>query len=181
MNKWTLTRPVRGLAYASGFMGSELRKLSVRLRYPGVKFIGHVHLERGTRIAAIRTGQVTISGCHVSQNTQILAGDGGMIRLEADFVGPNSMIVAQSRVVIGEGSKIAEMVVIRDANHDHAAPLRAMQFNSAPVMIGKDVWLGARATVLAGVELGDHVTVGAGSVVTKSFGPRTVIVGVPAK
>jgi len=50
-----------------------------------------------------------------------------------------------------------------------------------PIRIGKDCWLGANAIILPGVELGDRVIVGAGTVVTKSFPSNCIIMGVPAR
>ena len=51
----------------------------------------------------------------------------------------------------------------------------------ASVKIGKNCWIGNSVTILPGVELGDNVTVGANSVVTKSFPSNCVIGGCPAK
>lgn len=51
----------------------------------------------------------------------------------------------------------------------------------APITIGDNAWFGGRVTVLPGVTLGNNVVVGAGSVVTKSFGDDVVIAGNPAR
>ena len=47
--------------------------------------------------------------------------------------------------------------------------------------IGNHVSLGTNATILGGIEIGDHAVIGAGSVVTKSVPPGEVWVGNPAK
>lgn len=49
------------------------------------------------------------------------------------------------------------------------------------ITIGDDCFIGMRAILLYGVTLGDHCIVGAGSVVTRSFPPHTVIAGNPAR
>lgn len=50
-----------------------------------------------------------------------------------------------------------------------------------PIQIGNDVWIGARALVLDGVNIGDGAIVGAGAVVTRDVPPYAIVGGVPAK
>jgi len=47
--------------------------------------------------------------------------------------------------------------------------------------IGKNCFIGARSIILPGVSIGDHVIVGAGSVVTKDVKSNCIIAGNPAK
>lgn len=49
------------------------------------------------------------------------------------------------------------------------------------IEIGNDVWIGARATILEGVNIGDGVVVAAGAVVTKDIPPYAIVGGVPAR
>ncbi|USS93454.1 sugar O-acetyltransferase [Fructilactobacillus ixorae] len=51
----------------------------------------------------------------------------------------------------------------------------------APITIGDNAWLGGGVTILPGVTLGQNVVVGAGAVVTKSFGDDVVLAGNPAR
>lgn len=65
-------------------------------------------------------------------------------------------------------------------------PLDPVERNSGlefgkPISIGNNCWMGADVTVIGGVTIGENVVVGAGSVVTKSFGDNVVIAGNPAK
>jgi len=50
-----------------------------------------------------------------------------------------------------------------------------------PVVIEDDVWMGARVIILKGVTIGRGSVIAAGSVVTKSFPPYSIIGGVPAR
>jgi acetyltransferase-like isoleucine patch superfamily enzyme len=51
----------------------------------------------------------------------------------------------------------------------------------ADIVVGEDVFLGARVTVLPGVTIGRGAAVGAGSVVTKDVAAETVVAGNPAR
>jgi len=51
---------------------------------------------------------------------------------------------------------------------------------TAPVVIGEDVWLGMNVSVLKGVEIGSQTVVGAGSLVTRSLPARVIAAGNPA-
>ena len=50
-----------------------------------------------------------------------------------------------------------------------------------PIQIGNNVWIGAGATILAGVTIGDNTVIGAGSLVKKDIPANVVAVGVPCK
>lgn len=52
---------------------------------------------------------------------------------------------------------------------------------SLPVSVGNDVWIGERALVMGGVEIGDGAVVGAGAIVTKNIPAYAVVAGVPAR
>lgn len=50
-----------------------------------------------------------------------------------------------------------------------------------PIKIGNDVWIGANAVILDGVNIGDGAIIGAGAVVNKDVPSYAIIGGVPAK
>lgn len=75
---------------------------------------------------------------------------------------------------------IGHNVVLATLNHGFAPEERSTTY-PAPIVIGKNVWLGANVTVLLGVTIGDHAIVAAGAVVTKDVPENTVVGGVPAK
>ena len=65
-------------------------------------------------------------------------------------------------------------------NHDMNPDKRgSMTFK--PIHIGMNVWIGAHATILPGVNIGDGAIIGAGAVVNKDIPSNAVAVGVPAK
>lgn len=50
-----------------------------------------------------------------------------------------------------------------------------------PIVIGDNVWIASRATILAGVTIGDNSVIAAGALVTKDIPPNSIAMGVPAK
>lgn len=86
----------------------------------------------------------------------------------------------QGGIFIGDGSLIGHNVVLVTLNHAMDPADRATMI-PAPIHIGKRVWIGANATVLPGVTIGDGAIVAAGAVVTKDVPENTVVGGVPAR
>lgn len=98
------------------------------------------------------------------------------------FVNFNVTILDTSPVIIGERCFIAPGVVISCASHPvHASQRQEGMEISRPINIGKDVWIGANATVCGGVTIGDRSVIGAGAVVLKDVPADSVVAGVPAR
>lgn len=86
-------------------------------------------------------------------------------------------------IVIGEGTRIATRAALFAFDHGIAPdqPIHTQRVRSQGIVVGKDVWIGANATITDGVRIGDHAVVGAGAVVTRDVEPWTVVGGVPAR
>lgn len=105
------------------------------------------------------------------------------IVLTETYLNRYCIISATERVEIGAGTMIGPFCYITD--HDHAMntelPLPERPLVGRPVVIGKNVWIGAGVTVLKGVTIGDNAVIGAGAVVTKDVPSGMVVAGVPAR
>ena len=86
----------------------------------------------------------------------------------------------QGGIVIEDGALIGHQVVLATLNHG-LAPEERQNLYPAPIHIGKNVWIGASATILPGVTIGDGAIVAAGAVVAKNVPRNTLVGGVPAK
>lgn len=96
------------------------------------------------------------------------------------FINSGCCFQDQGGITIGDDCLIGQQVVIATLNHDQN-PKKRGNMTPAPVKIGNRVWIGAHATILPGVTVGDGAIVAAGAVVTKNVPENTVVAGVPAK
>jgi acetyltransferase-like isoleucine patch superfamily enzyme len=122
---------------------------------------------------------VAESGVHfklADDAAQVIVGD-------YTFVGRGTALDVLQVVTIGSHTVIAPDCFITDHNHGLSRDRRIDQQPcvAKPIAIGNDVWLGTKAVVLAGVQIGDGAVVAAGSVVTRDVPPMTIVAGVPAR
>ena len=93
----------------------------------------------------------------------------------------NCTILDTSPVYIGDHTFIGPGVCIVCAGHAIHPDERVGNNTSKPIHIGKKVWIGANATILPGVHIGDNSIIGAGSVVTKDIPANVIAVGNPCR
>ena len=96
---------------------------------------------------------------------------------EGSFLNYRTELIAHERVVLGRGCLLAWDVQVLDSD---SHPIDDGP-QTAPVVLGDRVWVGARSTVLKGVRIGDGAVVAAGSVVTRDVPPRALVGGNPAR
>lgn len=114
----------------------------------------------------------------ISNPTNIQIGRGSYIN------GGYLMAGQKSKIIIGENCLISYNVHIRTNTHNTqntAIPIIEQGDYEKDIQIGDNVWIGHAVQIMPGIKIGDNCIVGAGSIVTKSFGDNLVIAGVPAK
>lgn len=100
------------------------------------------------------------------------------------FCQVNQNAVLRGKIDIGNYVMIANNVTIVSGDHDFGdttVPIRFQGASSMAIHIEDDVWIGASSTICKGVTLARGTVVGAGSVVTRSSTPYSVLAGVPAR
>lgn len=95
------------------------------------------------------------------------------------FINSGCRFQDQGGITVGDGALIGHNAVLATLNHGFAPDDRKSLY-PAPIVIGKNVWLGANVTVLQGVTIGDNAIIAAGAVVTKDVPANMVAGGVPA-
>lgn len=168
-----------GMYYNS--FDEELVKLSTRARDLCIKFNSLPYSAKDERNGIIRDlfGKC---GKHIDICAGFYCDYGFNIEVgENFFCNYNTVILDVCKVKIGDNCFIAPQVGIYTAYHPVDGQERLLHEAGKPVTIGNNCWIGGHATINPGVTLGDNVTVGSGSVVTKSFPSNVVIAGNPAK
>jgi acetyltransferase-like isoleucine patch superfamily enzyme len=105
----------------------------------------------------------------------VVIGDHTRIGLHNTVIGP---------VTIGSHVNLAQGITITALNHnfkDKSQRIDDQGVSTDSVIVGDDIWIGANAVILPGVNIGHHSVVAAGAVVTKDVPPHSLVAGVPAK
>lgn len=91
---------------------------------------------------------------------------------------PDCLMMARGGITIEDDAMIAANVQLISNNHDLQDRMLLL---CKPVRICRKAWIGAGATILPGVTVGENAVVAAGAVVTKDVAPNTIVGGNPAK
>jgi acetyltransferase-like isoleucine patch superfamily enzyme len=123
--------------------------------------------------ATIRIGNDT----GIYQDTFFELGTAARVEIGDYCTLVGAILCVQSNLRIGNYVLIAHEVVItdRESSDSLSVPI------GRPITIGDDVWIGMRAIILAGANIGHGSVVGAGAVVTGDVQPMTVVSGNPAR
>ena len=148
-------------------------------------------LEDGACVDALSRGgialgrNVTVARRATLTCTGVLAELGeGMTLGDRVAVGAGAFLGAQGGITVGDDVIMGPGVRIFSENHatdDVSRPIRAQGVHRARVTVERDCWIGAGATILAGVRVGEGSVVAAGAVVTRDVPSYAVVAGVPAR
>ena len=94
------------------------------------------------------------------------------------FINSNCLAMARGGITIEDDVMLAGNVQLLSNNHDE---YERQIITCEEILIKKGAWLGAGATILAGVTVGKYAIVGAGAIVTKDVPDYAVVIGAPAK
>lgn len=105
--------------------------------------------------------------------------DKAFLQLGSGYINNFGDIHCFNKITIGENVLISSNVSIRDS--DNHMINNQKESVSAPIIIGNNVWIGMRSTILKGVTIGEGAIVAAGSIVTRNVPPYSLVAGIPAK
>lgn len=148
-----------------------------------IKVYNRLEPDNTDRMQSILTALLRSTGKNIVINQPFRCDYGCNISVGENFMANfNLTILDEGRVTIGNNVFIGPNVSIYTACH----PINPVERNKGvewaePVTIGNNVWIGGSTTILPGVSIGDNVTIGAGSVVTKDIPANCVAVGNPCR
>ncbi len=121
------------------------------------------------------------------QRTIIIAKKGGKISIGENVGISGATIYAWKHIEIGDNTLIGANCKLLDSDLHPIDPNERMKTDyadcvkTAPIVIGKNCFIGCNSLILKGVNIGDNSTIGAGSVVTKNIPANVIAAGNPAK
>ena len=126
-----------------------------------------------SRVSFLGTAEVS-ERCRFFGKPEITIGKNFYANVGCHFLG---------EISIGDDVMMGPKVVIWGRDHGImlGKPMRIQDHEYSKVDIGNDVWIGASAVILKGVQIADGAVIGAGSVVTKNIPKNAIAVGNPAK
>lgn len=104
-------------------------------------------------------------------------------------IGSYNHITAVNKIIISDGVLTGKFVTITDNSHGNptmseeldVSPLKRPAYSKGEVIIGNNVWIGDKVTILPNVKIGEGCIIGANAVVTKDIPPYCIVGGNPAR
>lgn len=146
-----------------------------------------VQVRRGVEFDARTNDDIGITignNCRIKEYCTIAAYGGKIVIGDNALIGRNATIFGHGLVEIGNHSMLGPNVSIFSSEHictTASEPFQRQGFTREVTTVGKNVWLGAGVTILAGIRICPNVVVAAGSVVSSNINEAGIYGGVPAK
>ena len=133
----------------------------------------------GWRLFWLRRFGCKISGTPFVHQRARIAIPWNLVLHDRACLGDRAHAYSLALIEIREHATIAQETYLCTGTHDFAK--KSLDLVTSGIIIGEHAFIGARAFVMPGVEIGANTVVGACSVVTKSVPPNSVVYGNPAK
>ena len=115
---------------------------------------------------------------NIRNNCNFVIGKNAELKIERGvFMNNFCSINCLEKIEIGENTLFGESVKLYDHNHQYThEKIERQSFNTSPIKIGKNCWLGSNVVILKGVEIGDNSIIGAGCIIYKNIPAGSVVI-----
>lgn len=141
--------------------------------------IKSMHLIRlDTEVIVRENGQMLI-GTDVKTHKHVsLAAVGGLLKIGDNvFFNRNCIVACRKEIIIGDRCAFGPNVVIYDHDHKFTTEgIKVNEFNTTPIIIGKNCWIGANVTILRGTHIGEGCVIGAGTIIKGDIPPHSLVI-----
>lgn len=142
-------------------------------------------LNTSTNVEQIRSLLSEIIGSEIDKSTTIFipfhTNFGRHIKIgKSVFINHACTFLDLGGITIEDDVQIGPKVNIITENHP-VDPSQRKMLNLKSVLVKKNAWIGAAATILPGVTIGENAIVAAGAVVHKNVAANTIVGGIPAR
>ena len=169
------------------YIGSNCTVLNRR----NISFGRNVTIEHHTKLDGYAKEKIILGDCvkigaysNLLSTSHLATFGKGLKMGNNSAVGDFTHFGAPGGIIIGDDVIMGSYVSFHSENHnftDKTKLIREQGVTSKGIIIGSNVWVGAKVTFLDGCSVGNHCVVAAGAVVNGNFPDYTVIGGVPAK
>lgn len=177
---------VRHRAWTTYHLVRYWRFLVLRLRHPHVVTEGMVYLGRGVELSARKGyGRIVLGRwVHLGDGNRLRAHEGTLRIGDKTVLGRENTLNCYLDLEVGPRCIVADWVYMCDFDHrtdDVHRPIKDQGIVKGPVRIGDDVWVGVKASVLRGTDVGRGSVLAAHTVVRGEVPPFSVVAGVPGR
>lgn len=172
--------------YTPAYLRLYARWLAQRLRHPHVELEGMVFLGKRVELHA-RRGHARLSlgpWCWIGSDNKLRAHEGNLRLGPKVVLGRDNVVNTYLDIEIGRNALLADWIYVCDFDHVHDrvdVPIRKQGIAKTPVRIGEDVWVGEKASILRGADIGAGSVIASQALVRGVIPPFSIAVGSPAR
>ena len=188
--RWGWRRSIRFAVerrmYTPEYLALYARYLAHRLRHPHVDLQGMVFLGPRVQLRARRNhGRLSLGPwCWIGADNKLRAHEGNLRLGPKVVMGRDNVINTYLDIEIGQNALLGDWIYICDFDHIYERldiPIKKQGLVKSPVRIGEDVWVGEKASILRGADIGAGSVVASQALVKGPIPPFSIVVGTPAR
>lgn len=172
--------------YTPQYLALYARYLSHRMRHPHVDLQGMVFLGRKVELKARKGhGRLQLGPwCWIGSTNKLRAHEGNLRLGPKVVMGRDNVVNTYLDIEIGQNALLGDWIYICDFDHvyaDPGVPIKKQGLVMTATRVGEDVWVGEKASILRGADVGSGSIVASQALVKDAIPPFSIAVGTPAR